>query len=106
MSEDKGNRERANPEPSGPPGSRAGQRETEGQLSQGRVSADDALAWEREEQERLPPRGTSVSDPPSAAAERQPPEEAPTAGDEVDENLQVGGSRGPSNDNRGSRGRS
>ena len=49
-------RGRNNPEPGPTPGTRAEQRDTDEQLAAAEAG-DDATAFEREEQEHLPPRG-------------------------------------------------
>ena len=50
-------RGRENPEPGPAPGTRAAQRDTDEQLAAHHDAGQDALEWERAEQERLPPRG-------------------------------------------------
>ena len=100
-------RGRNNPEPGPAPGGRAEQRDTKEQLRAGTAVSDDpALEFEREEQERLPPRGTGAQDNQGGnrgqtARPDQPSDEAPAPA--VSEGEQSGGTRGPSNDNRDSR---
>lgn len=83
-----------------PPGSRAVQRDSRTQLEEDRSRArhDEATAWERELQDRLPPRG-------DGSQHNQGDDHAPvTVRDEVAEDLgpaprtinQMGGTRGPS----------
>jgi hypothetical protein len=112
-------RGRNSPEPGPTPGTRAMQRDTDEQLSP-TAEGDAATRWEREQQENLPPRGegsqhnqgddkgptlhdgsTRVE---SAADEEIAPEEIRTLHDAAGTpaaEFHSGGSRGPSNDNRG-----
>ena len=50
-------RGRNSQEPGPTPGTRAEQRDTDEQLVSAQASGDDATAFERDEQEKLPPRG-------------------------------------------------
>jgi len=50
-------RGRNTPEPGPTPGTRAEQRDTDEQLAAAGASGDTATAFERDEQEKLPPRG-------------------------------------------------
>ena len=98
-------RGRNSPEPGPTPGTRAAQRDTDEQLSTGRTGDDEALAWERDEQEKLPPRGDGSQhnqgeDKGPTLHETSPRVEDPTSVNAAVP-LQSGGSRGPSNDNRG-----
>ena len=92
-------RGRNSPEPGPPPGARAEQRDTEEQLETGRATTDEALAWEREEQEKLPPRGQGsqhnqgADAGPTVVSGSPRWEAAPAA---VPPGLQSGGTRGPS----------
>lgn len=95
-------RGRNTPEGGPPPGSRAGQRSTVEQLEEGQVSDDPALQFERDEQERLPPRGTGAQQnqgrdhgPTVASSGKREPTTDVPVGD--DDGLQSGGTRGPSN---------
>jgi hypothetical protein len=100
-------RGRNNPEPGPPPGGRAEQRDTGEQLRNATpVPPDPAVEWERDEQDRLPPRGTGAQDNQGSNKYDEPrgdvpadeaPAPAVSAGD------QSGGTRGPSNENRDSR---
>lgn len=108
-------RGRNSPEPGPTPGTRAEQRDTDEQLTPAPTSGDVALAWEREEQEKLPPRGAgsqhnqgpekgptlheSTPRAPSPFSEEVSVDRAP-AGTPAAE-FHSGGTRGPSNDNRG-----
>lgn len=100
-------RGRNSPEPGPAPGGRAGQRDTAEQLRNATpVPPDPALEWERDEQDRLPPRGTGSQDNQGGNKFDTPRGE--TASDEVpapavSEGDQSGGTRGPSNENRDSR---
>jgi hypothetical protein len=109
-------RGRSSPEPGPTPGTRAAQRDTEEQLEAGRPGGDEALTWEREEQEKLPPRGLGSQhnqgdDKGPTVHEGDPRAESPSdedarptmrssAGTPAAE-FHSGGTRGPSNDNRG-----
>jgi hypothetical protein len=108
-------RGRNSPEPGPTPGTRAEQRDTEEQLESAHSSGDDALAWERDEQEKLPPRGLGSqhnqgNDKGPRLHESVPRAESPAdeepaaigapAGSPAAE-FHSGGTRGPSNDNRG-----
>jgi hypothetical protein len=97
-------RGRNSPEPGPTPGTRAEQRDTDEQITPTSASGDQALAWERDEQEKLPPRGagsqhnqgedkgpTLHAGPPRV---EEPLASVPPAG------LHTGGTRGPSNDNQ------
>lgn len=108
-------RGRNSPEPGPAPGTRAEQRDTEEQLLTAPEGGDEALAWEREEQEKLPPRGEGSQH--NQGEDRGPSlrESAPRAESPVEEEVRgsgapagspaaefhSGGTRGPSNDNRG-----
>lgn len=108
-------RGRNSPEPGPTPGTRAEQRDTEEQLAPARARGDEALAWERDEQERLPPRGEGSQH--NQGEDKGPTlhETAPRAESPAEEPVAVtgapagspaaefhsGGTRGPSNDNRG-----
>jgi hypothetical protein len=107
-------RGRNSPEPGPTPGTRAEQRDTDEQLEAGRAGGEDSLAWERDEQEKLPPRGAGSqhnqgadkgpllhdqSPRAESPAEVEPPAVGP-AGTPAAE-VHSGGTRGPSNDNRG-----
>jgi hypothetical protein len=112
-------RGRNSPEPGPTPGTRATQRDTDEQLAPAQAG-DEATAWEREEQEHLPPRGAgsqhnqgeekgplihaAESRTESPADEEIAPEEIRTlhaeAGTPAAE-FHSGGTRGQSNDNRG-----
>jgi hypothetical protein len=100
-------RGRNSPEPGDTPGTRAGQRDTEEQLEAGHRTSDPALAWERDEQEKLPPRGEGSQHNQGADAgptiESGSPRREETGGEPV-VGAHTGGTRGPSNDNRSSRG--
>jgi hypothetical protein len=88
-----------NPEPGPTPGTRAEQRGTAGQMDEGVVSNDPALAFEREQQEHLPPRGEGSQHNQGAehgVTVRAKPEE-PRERPRNDAGLQSGGDRGPSN---------
>lgn len=104
-------RGRNSPEPGDPPGSRASQRSTEEQLAAPEPSAvsDPAVEWERSEQDKLPPRG-------QGSQQNQGEERGPMIGEGATgpadvggsvatgapaPGLQSGGTRGPSNQNRG-----
>ena len=101
-------RGRNNPEPGPAPGSRAIQRDTSVQLEEGRSGGDPATAWERTEQEHLPPRGSgdihnqgADHGPTVAEAPQVTPDRSADARDIGPEpGLHSGGTRGPSNDNR------
>jgi hypothetical protein len=103
-------RGRDNPEPGPPPGSRAIQRDTSEQLESAPAGGDPATEFERSEQTHLPPRGTGsqhnqgADHGPTVAEVKQPsPDRSADARDLGPEpGLQSGGTRGPSNDNRGS----
>jgi hypothetical protein len=93
-------RGRDNPEPGPPPATRAEQRDTAEQLENDCSPADGPLAWERGEQEKLPPRGEGSQH--NQGDERGPtlresdrPTEPPTAGGR-EPGLQSGGNRRPS----------
>jgi hypothetical protein len=97
-------RGRNSPEPGEPPGTRAEQRDTEAQLETGHATLDAALAWEREEQEKLPPRGQGSqhnqgADAGPTVASGSPRSEDATA-TSAPPGLQSGGTRGPSNQGR------
>ena len=106
-SSDRGNPPQ-NPEPPGPPATRSDPRGTVAQIDDAPPSGaedDPALAWERDLQKELPPRGMG-SQRNQGEGRHTPtvaevgPEEAddltePTS--PVDEGLQTGGSRGESN---------
>jgi hypothetical protein len=95
-------RGRNSPEPGPPPGTRAEQRDTEEQLETAHGTTDEALAWEREEQEKLPPRGEGsqhnqgADAGPTVASGSPRSEDVPT----IAPGLQSGGTRGPSNQGR------
>jgi|SRR4051812_36251915 len=112
-------RGRNSPEPGPTPGTRASQRDTDEQLGAG-GGGDEATAWEREEQERLPPRGEGNQH--NQGAEKGPtlhaanprtdsPADEEISREEIDAGhvnagtpaaeFHSGGTRGPSNDNRG-----
>jgi hypothetical protein len=108
-------RGRNSPEPGPTPGTRAEQRDTDEQLAPTRGSDDEALAWEREEQEKLPPRGAGsqrnqgqdkgprlheTAPRAESPADEEPSTVAAAAGSPAAE-FHSGGTRGPSNDNRG-----
>jgi hypothetical protein len=103
-------RGRNNPEPGPTPGSRAIQRDTTEQLDASPEGRDRATEFERTEQTHLPPRGTGSQHNqgedhgPTVAEVKQPsPDRSADARDLGPEpGLQSGGTRGPSNDNRGS----
>ena len=103
-------RGRNNPEPGPTPGTRAIQRDTSTQLDAAQEGGDPATAWERTEQEHLPPRGSgSVHNqgedhgPTVAEVKEVAPDRSADARDlGPKEGLHTGGTRGPSNDNRGS----
>ena len=96
-------RGRNSPEPGPPPGARAEQRDTEEQLETARATTDEALSWEREEQEKLPPRGQGsqhnqgADAGPTVVSGSPRSEDAPVA---VPPGLHSGGTRGPSNQGR------
>jgi len=96
-------RGRNSPEPGPPPGTRAEQRDTEEQLETGHGTTDEAFAWEREEQEKLPPRGEGsqhnqgADAGPTVASGSPRGEDVPTI---APPGLQSGGTRGPSNQGR------
>jgi hypothetical protein len=95
-------RGRNSPEPGPPPGARAEQRDTEEQLETGHGTTDEALAWEREEQEKLPPRGAGSqhnqgADAGPTVSSGSPRSEEPAL---IAPGLQSGGTRGPSNQGR------
>jgi len=104
-------RGRNNPEPGPTPGTRALQRDTATQLDDAQSGGDPATRWEREEQDHLPPRGVgSIHNqgddhgPTVAEAPEITPERSADARDIGPEpGLHSGGTRGPSNDNIGSR---
>ena len=97
-------RGRNSPEPGPTPGTRSEQRDTEEQLAAARATGDEPLSWEREEQEKLPPRGEGSqhnqgSDKGATLRSGAPrAEDAPTTVPST--GLHTGGTRGPSNDNR------
>jgi hypothetical protein len=103
-------RGRNNPEPGPTPGSRAIQRDTSGQLDSSPQGGDPATEFERSEQEHLPPRGTGSQQNqgddhgPTVAEVTQPsPDRSADARDLGPEpGLHSGGTRGPSNENKGS----
>ena len=104
-------RGRNNPEPGPTPGSRAIQRDTSEQLaSSPQGGGDPATEFERTEQAHLPPRGTGSQHNqgedhgPTVAEVKQPsPDRSADARDLGPEpGLHSGGTRGPSNENRGS----
>jgi hypothetical protein len=103
-------RGRNNPEPGPVPGSRAIQRDTSEQLASSPQGGDPATEFERTEQSHLPPRGTGSQHNqgedhgPTVAEVKQPsPDRSADARDLGPEpGLHSGGTRGPSNDNRGS----
>ena len=109
-------RGRNSPEPGPTPGTRAEQRDTDEQLSTRTSPGDDATAWEREEQEKLPPRGAGSVHNQGEDKGPSLHEAAPRTESRVDEDTRPiplgpagtpaaefhsGGTRGPSNDNRG-----
>jgi hypothetical protein len=102
-------RGRNSPEPGPTPGTRAEQRDTTPQMTSGQPSDDPALEWERSEQEKLPPRGTGNIHNQGEDHEATIVEAHGMNRDSMDaggENLDLagthtGGTRGPSNDNRG-----
>ena len=102
-------RGRDNPEPGPPPGSRSIQRDTTEQLQADHPTGDPATEFERTEQDHLPPRGTgSIHNQgedhgPTVAEVKEPaPERSADARDLGPEpGLHSGGTRGPSNENRG-----
>src|SRR4051794_21784146 len=99
-------RGRNNPEPGPPPGGRAEQRDTAEQLESATPVHDPAVAWERDEQEHLPPRGTGAQDNQGDNHRDMPRGDQPSDGappPAVAEGDQSGGTRGPSNENRDSR---
>ena len=100
-------RGRNNPEPGPPPGGRAEQRDTAEQLESATpVAPDPAVEWEREEQERLPPRGTGAQDNQGGNRTDTPRGDVPSdpvPAPAVSDGEQSGGTRGPSNENRDSR---
>ncbi len=96
-------RGRNSPEPGPPPGARAQQRDTEEQLETGHRTADEALSWEREEQEKLPPRGEGSQHNQGADAGPTVASGSPRAEDvaiTAVSGLHSGGTRGPSNQGR------
>ena len=105
-------RGRNNPEPGPTPGSRAIQRDTSEQLNSSPEGGDPATEFERAEQMNLPPRGTGsqqnqgADHGPTVDEVSQPsPDRSADARDLGPEpGLHSGGTRGPSNDNKGSRG--
>jgi hypothetical protein len=64
-------RGRNQPEPGPTPGTRAEQRDTEEQLESAETRGDTATAFEREEQDKLPPRG-------AGSQRNQGPDKGPT----------------------------
>lgn len=89
-----------NPEPGPQPGGRAEQRGTAEQLDSAAAPGEPAVDWERDEQERLPPRGTGNQanqgggKPTSARrADEKPVENSPAPASS--EGEQSGGTRGP-----------
>lgn len=94
-------RGRNNPEPGDTPGTRAEQRGTSEQLGGVAVADDPAISWEREEQDRLPPRGEgsqhNQGEEKQAIVAEVPPEAAADDADVDRDGLQLGGTRGPSN---------
>jgi hypothetical protein len=94
-------REGTNPEPGPQPGGRAEQRGTAEQLDSAAAPGDPAVDWERDEQERLPPRGAGsqanqgTGKPTSAGrADEKPVDDSSAPGSS--EGEQSGGTRGPS----------
>lgn len=88
-----------NPEPGGPPGTRATQRGTKEQLDAGPEGGDPATAFEREEQEKLPPRGDGSQHNQGedhGARVQDKPEGVADEGELVGAGRQSGGNRGPS----------
>ena len=83
------------------------QRDTAEQLQNARpVAADPAVEWERDEQDRLPPRGAGSQHNQGRDRVDEPRGETPADGapaPEVSAGDQSGGTRGPSNENRDSR---
>ncbi len=101
-------RGRNNPEPGPAPGSRAIQRDTSEQLDATR-GGDPATEFERSEQTHLPPRGTGSQHnqgedhgPTVVEVPEPSPDRSADARDLGPEpGLHSGGTRGPSNENRG-----
>jgi len=101
-------RGRNSPEPGPVPGTRAEQRDTQDQLSHAPEAGEEALVFEREEQEKLPRRGEggqhnqgrdkgpTIHD--AGAGVPVSAEEAGSGPGPAD--LHSGGTRGPSNQNR------
>jgi hypothetical protein len=103
-------RGRNTPEPGPTPGTRAEQRDTDEQLAAAPEAGDDATAFERDEQENLPPRGEGSQH--NQGMDRSPRlrETAPRVESTVDEEagtvrapagtpaaeFHSGGTRGPS----------
>ena len=91
-------------DPGPPAGGRAEQRGTVDQLGpEAARRHEPSTEWERNEQERLPPRGTGGQDNQGRGRQQGPlpatpgNEEGPPASKE---GVQSGGMRGPSNENR------
>ena len=98
-------RGRNSPEPGPTPGTRSEQRDTDEQLAMGHSTDDEALSWERDEQENLPPRGEGSQhnqggDKGPTLHETTPRKDDPMPPVPPGE-FHMGGTRGPSNDNRG-----
>jgi hypothetical protein len=103
------------------PGTRAEQRDTDEQLATAAGHGDPATAWEREEQEKLPPRGAGnqhnqgedkgpalhesgdvrIASPADEEAGAGASARATAAAGTPAAEFHSGGTRGPSNDNRG-----
>jgi len=103
-------RDRNRPEPGPTPGTRAEQRDTEEQLESADSRGGAATAFEREEQEKLPPRGAGSQHNQGPAKGPTLHETAPRAESPSDEEIRgtaapagtpaaefhSGGTRGPS----------
>jgi hypothetical protein len=81
------------------PGTRAEQRDTDEQLATAAGHGDPATAWEREEQEKLPPRGAGNQH--NQGEDKGPALHASDDAGTPAAEFHSGGTRGPSNDNRG-----
>ena len=98
------------PEPGPVPGTRAEQRDTDEQLAAAETRGDSATAFERDEQENLPPRGAGSQHNPGEARGSTLHETAPRVPSPADEEVgetgrsagtpeaefHSGGTRGPS----------
>lgn len=103
-------RSRNDPEPGPIPGTRAEQRDTDEQLAAADAGGDGATAFEREEQEKLPPRGEGSQHNQGPGKGPTLHETAPRAESPVEEEIRgasapagtpaaefhSGGTRGPS----------